>query len=184
MTYEIEMIEDLYCVFENNRIIAAFSTKKEAKEAVNTYHKDIQEGKEPTMEKSTNEDTLFLAHHIAKYESGLCNSGTTEKDVLECLLSMPEYVYSNLLENYEYQNHTASYSPEDLRKIIAITAKLPGAVQHSCTVYFTDGDAITCALSDIGVWVNTEHFSHATVQHKGIDKYGEVSDLYDYTITH
>lgn len=134
--------------------------------------------------KTTIEEMMILARHIAKYENEMCNSGTTEKDVLECLTSMPEYVYNSLLENYEYQNHTASYSPEDLQQIIATTAKVPGAVQHSCTVYFTDGDAITCSLPDIGVWVKSEGFSHATVQHKGIDKYGEVSDLYDYTITH
>lgn len=39
MTYKIEKIEGLYCVFERNgRIIAAFLTKKEAVETVNALY--------------------------------------------------------------------------------------------------------------------------------------------------
>lgn len=37
--YEIVEYENLYCVFKNDRIIAAFETAKEAKEAVERYKK-------------------------------------------------------------------------------------------------------------------------------------------------
>ena len=38
MTYQIEKIDGLYCVFKKGRIIAAFLTKKEAVEAVNALY--------------------------------------------------------------------------------------------------------------------------------------------------
>lgn len=40
MRYEIVRMDGLYCVFNEERIIAAFETLKEAKEAVRRYKKE------------------------------------------------------------------------------------------------------------------------------------------------
>lgn len=129
-----------------------------------------------------------LAQRIADYNNAVYipdqyHAPITADDVIEVFESDPTYAYSSLLEDYSCEYFTPDFTPAAVAQIISEVAEnVPGAVERYCYIFFKDGDVISGTEEHIGSCIGLNSFDHAKVCHTGIDKDGEVGEIYDYTI--
>lgn len=146
------------------------------------------------MKNTLTEQIHSLAQRIAEYNNAIYPPVPGEEtdtvsfvtDLLDGNLSLhggPATVYGNLLSDYGNEYFTETFDRESVHRLISdLASTIPSAVTSRCTVFFKDGDAIFMDTADAMKYIPLDSFSHAEVWHNGIDRHGEVGEIYDYTI--
>lgn len=131
---------------------------------------------------------IELAQRITDYTNAVYppnqyHAPATTDEIIDMFYKMPSSVYGGMLEDYQCEHFTANFPSAAVAEIISELAEsVPGAVERYCYVFFKDGDVISCAENQIGTYLHLDSFSHAKICHTGIDKDGEVGEIYDYTV--